>query len=128
MKTALLMIAVLMVGLAAGCVAAPQRAEKPAFKGMDLYSWKPEGKDWHFRLLPGTNRLKPPEEITRPDTAVVGISELKKRLFVLAKGESVLWRNWAREGVPVDMAKDLNSFCEELQIKLYLITESDHRI
>ena len=118
MKPGILTMAALMMGLAVGCVAAPQRAEKPAFKGMDLYSWKPEGKDWHFSLLAGTNRQKSTEEITKPETAFVGVAELQNRLSALAKGESVFWRNLAKEGVPEEMAKELSLFCEELQVKL----------
>ena len=118
MKIVLLTMAALVMGLAVGCVAVPQRAGKPAFKGMELYSWKPEGKDWHFSLLAGTNRQKSTEEITKPETAVVGVAELKKRLSTLAKGENVFWRNLAKEGVPEEMAKKLSSFCKELQVKL----------
>lgn len=103
---------------AGGVVAAAERAQKPAFKGMELYSWKPEGKDWHFSLLTGTNRLKTTEEITRPDQAIVGMANLRKRLSTLAIGESVFWRNLAKKPVPEDMAKELKSLCEGIRVKL----------
>jgi hypothetical protein len=105
-----------------GCATAPsERAKTHAFKGMELYSWKPEGEGWYFSLLPGTNREKTPEEITGPGTAIVGVPELKRRLSKLAKGESIFWRNVAKETVPEEMKKELESHCEELRIKLVTI-------
>ena len=113
---------IVMAGLlvaAIGCATAPpERAAKPAFKGMELYSWKPEGKDWSFSLLVGTNRLKSEEEIKKPEQTIVGVEGLKKRLAGLAEGEQVFWRNLAREAVPEQMAKDLKAFCDGIKVKL----------
>ena len=104
---------------AVGCSSAePQRAEKPAFKGMELYSWKPAGKAWHFSLLIGSNMQKPVSMITAPETAVVGVVSLKQKLPKLAKGEQVFWRNMAKEPVPDKVIEDLTSFCRKLDIKL----------
>ena len=109
----------LVMLLVTGCpVSQPRRAEEPAFKGMELYSWKPEGMDWHFSLLVGTNREKQMEEIIEPQNAVIGVGELKRRLSGLAKGERVFWRNLAKELVPEAMEKELKAFCEGLQVKL----------
>ena len=117
MKNKLIMIAALAV-VAAGClVAAPERAAKPAFKGMELNSWKPEGKDWHFSLLVGTNR-RTEEEVKKPEQTIVGVDELKKRLTGLAEGEQVFWMNLAKEDVPEQMAKDLKTFCDGIKVKL----------
>lgn len=96
----------------------PPRASEPAFKGMELYSWKPAGADWHFSLLLGTNRLKEMSEITAPGNTFTGIEELKPRLSRLAAGESVFWRNLADEPVPQEIRGELKTFCEHLQIKL----------
>jgi len=118
MKNNLIMYAGLLV-VAAGCVvAAPERAAKPAFKGMELNAWKPEGKDWHFSLLVGTNKLKTEEEVKKPEQTIVGVDELKKRLAGLAEGEQVFWRNLAKEAVPEQMAKDLKTFCDGIKVKL----------
>ena len=98
----------------------PQRAEKPAFKGMELYSWKPAGKDWHFSLLPGTNRIKSPMEKTDSKDTVVGIANLKARLARMAKGEQVFWRSLSGE-IPPEMVEDLKDFCTKHDITLTTI-------
>lgn len=98
------------------------RAEKPAFKGMELYSWLPAGKDWHFSLLPGTNRLKSVPEIKAEETAIAGSDDLKVRLARLAEGESVFWQHLAEESFPEGMAQDLQAYCDGLRVKLARIT------
>jgi hypothetical protein len=116
---------IVLVLLAAGCSAAPvARVAKPAFKGMELYSWKPEGKEWHFSVLEGTNRNKTMAEITAPEDTLVGVAPLKKRLARLAKGESVFWRNLADESVPQDMEEDLRAFCQGIDVTLHPIWDS----
>lgn len=116
MKNLIFMVCLVLL---AGCISAePQRAEKPAFKGMQLYSWKPAGKDWHFSLLIGTNRQKPDSMITAPETEIVGVGNLKEKLASLAKGEQVFWRNLAKEPVPPEVTKDLSNFCRTLDINL----------
>lgn len=94
------------------------RAEKPAFKGMELYSWKPEGEEWHFSLLVGTNMQKTEDEIRKLDRTIVGAEDLRVHLAKLAEGEQVFWKNLAKEPIPEPLAKDLKSFCEGIQIKL----------
>jgi hypothetical protein len=89
MKNLIFMVCLVLL---AGCSSAePQRVEKAAFKGMELFSWKPAGKDWHFSLLIGTNRQKPDSMITAPETEIVGVGNLKQKLASLAKGEQVFW-------------------------------------
>lgn len=114
------LVAVVLMLFAVGCTAAPvTREAKPAFKGMELYSWRPEGKEWHFSVLEGTNRNKTMEEITAPEETIVGLAALKKRLARLAIGESVFWQNLSEEAVPEDMEQDLRSFCQDLRIALH---------
>jgi len=109
----------LLASVCAGCERVQsERARQPAFKGMELYSWRPEGGDWHFSLLVGTNREKVVSEITKPQNVIAGIAQLKARLSALARSESVLWRNLAKEPVPSSMVTDLQGFCEKLGIKL----------
>jgi hypothetical protein len=118
MKT-ILIIACLLALILVGCNgAAPERAEEPAFKGMELYSWKPGGKDWHFSLLVGTNRQKPISEITKPEDTIVGVEALKEKLSLLAREEKVFWSNMAEDPVPQKTVEDLIKFCEGLDIKL----------
>jgi hypothetical protein len=95
-----------------------ERASKPAFKGMELYSWKPAGGNWYFSLLHGTNRQKDVSEITKPEVTILGIDNLKQRLAKLAEGESVSWSNMANEPVPPEVIDDLDHFCRGLGIKL----------
>jgi hypothetical protein len=129
-RAAFAILLVLTYVLLAGCSSAePRRAEEAAFKGMELYSWKPAGEDWHFSLLAGTNSQKPVSTIMAPQTAVVGIADLKQRLARLAEGEQVFWRNVADEPVPGELANDLSTFCTGLGIKLeklWLDGESGH--
>jgi len=118
MTLKLIAVTGLLVALVGCGVATPERAAKPAFKGMELYSWKPEGKDWRFSLLEGTNRQKSTEEIKMPEQTIVGVEELKKRLGGLAEGEQVFWTNLAKAPVPEPMAKDLKTFCDGIKVKL----------
>ncbi len=62
------------------------------FKGVELYSWRDvaSGQCRHS-LLPGTNRNKHLAEITAADTAIVDMTQLKKRVALLAEGEQVVW-------------------------------------
>jgi hypothetical protein len=97
------------------------RDEKPSMKGMELYSWKSESGGWCFSLLPGTNRLKPMSEITRPEYVVTDMMFLKARITKLAAGEQIFWRNLAKERVPRQLVKDVKGFCEALGIEVELI-------
>jgi hypothetical protein len=87
-------------------------------KGMELYSWKSEGKGWCFRVVLGTNLLKSPEDITRADSPLVGVDDAKRELAKLARGEHVSWRNLAQEPVPGDMEKELVAFCGKTEVDL----------
>ncbi|HEY9075237.1 MAG TPA: hypothetical protein VIO61_01750 [Anaerolineaceae bacterium] len=113
-------IYLLMLLFLAGCSTAgtPTRSAQPAFKGIELYSWKPEGKDWQFSLLPGTNRLKSTEEVTASQATISGVTALKKHLASLAVGEQVFWHNLANEPVPEAIVQEIVQTCEQYQITL----------
>lgn len=113
-----MLIGGLLLAAAVGSAAAPARAPKPEFKGMELYSWKTPGEAWHFSLLAGTNRLKTDQEIKNPEWTIIGMEELKKRLAKLAEGENVFWKNLAAKPVPEGMAKALKTFCDGIKVKL----------
>jgi hypothetical protein len=70
--------------------ASPEATPSLAFKGYELYSW-PAAGEWHFALLPGTNRIKTFEEITSPSVRLDGIDALQEELAGLARGEQVFW-------------------------------------
>lgn len=97
----------------------PSRATKTQFKGVELYSWQSEGQPWTFSILPGTNRIKTPMQISDPRVIVIGIANLKARLARMAKGEQIFWHNRGRKPVPQKIVKDLTSFCDDLDIKLH---------
>ena len=94
------------------------RAERPLFKGVELYSWKPDRAEWHFSVLAGTNRMKPVSEIMAPETAIVSVRRLKGELATLAKGEKVFWSNLGASTVPERMVKEVEDWCRHLEIEL----------
>ena len=102
----------------------PQSATQLQFKGVELNSWKPAGRNWHFSLLPGRNWRPPISEITKPEHAIVGVSNLKKKLSELPKGENVFWLNLAKEPVPKSIKKELMKHSEVIGIKLHLPTNN----
>jgi hypothetical protein len=70
----------------------PPRNQHLMMKGVELYSWKEATTGlWRFSLLPGTNRNKSLTEIAEAKVTVTDMSTLKRRLAILANGESVLW-------------------------------------
>ena len=89
-----------------------------AGKGIELYSWKPAGKDWHFSLLIGTNRNKTMAEIKDPQYTVEGTKAIEEKLSRLAKGETVTWLNLAKEPVPKEITDEIASKCKALEINL----------
>ncbi len=79
-----------------GCSVMPTteaaRGSRPAFKGIELYSWQdPATQKWRFVLLAGTNRIKTPAEIMAGQAAIGSVEALKEQLSRLAPEESVFW-------------------------------------
>ena len=114
----------LLICMAAGPLRgqeAPQ-APRPAFKGVELYSWKDCAScAWQFALLPGTNRSKTLAEIKQPMRTLRGVAELKQQLLHLPKGETVFWdsRSFAEMSLPEpDAIADLVDFSTRHDITL----------
>jgi hypothetical protein len=61
-----------------------------SMKGWELYSW-PNGSDWNYSILIGTNRLKSYEEVTTNKIIVTGTDSLKMLLDKLPVNESLFW-------------------------------------
>ena len=59
-------------------------------KGYELYSW-PNGDDWNYSILLGTNRVKFYDEIMANKITVVGKDSLKMLLDKFPKNEYVSW-------------------------------------
>jgi hypothetical protein len=109
-----------------------------AMKGYELYSWQ-QGREWHFTLMTGTNRLKQYEEIVSPDSLVTGTEWVKLTvqgtenlialLDRLPEGEQVSWLGeaWLRQvgadAGPIrlpegEMIDEIVDACQPLGIKL----------
>ena len=61
-----------------------------SMKGWELYSW-PNGNDWNYSLLPGTNRLKSYREVTENSIIVHGTDSLKMLLDKIPENENIFW-------------------------------------
>ncbi len=61
-----------------------------SMKGWELYSW-PNGKDWNYSILQGTNRLKTYDEVTKNKIVVTGIDSLKMLLAKIPENEFITW-------------------------------------
>jgi hypothetical protein len=68
---------------------------EPSMKGYELYSW-PNGDDWNYSVLPGTNRNKSLEEVTGNRIIVYGKDSLKQVLDKMPAHECITWEgeNW----------------------------------
>ena len=66
-----------------------------SMKGWELYSW-PDGNDWNYSILIGTNRLKSYDEVTKNEIIVTGKDSLKMVLDKFPAGEIITWigRGW----------------------------------
>jgi hypothetical protein len=99
--------------------AEPIRAEKPMFKGVELYSWKDTASIWRYSLLPGTNRLKTKGEIVSGSAVIKDIDTLKIRLAALAVGENVFWFNADAPGFAFpksDVVADIVAYAKQVQV------------
>jgi hypothetical protein len=59
-------------------------------KGWELYSW-PNGNDWNYSILVGTNRTKSYNEVTTNKIVVCGKDSLKMLLDKLPENEYIFW-------------------------------------
>jgi hypothetical protein len=105
-----------------------------SMKGWELYSW-PNGNDWNYGLIHGTNRLKSYDEIIHGSYRVTGIQLLKEMLLKLPEGESVIWidEGWL-ESIWIDSYYDLKlpdkmtiekikQFCKDAGIDLHITNQ-----
>jgi hypothetical protein len=110
----------LLMGLAAlPLTALAQRDPKPAFKGMELYSWLENGA-WHYALLHGTNRNKSWPEVS---AAALDEAALRAALARLAVGEMVFWQSGLEGKLsipPAAKVAELEQLCQSLKIQLSL--------
>ena len=107
-----------LLSLLGGWAWSQERAAKPAFKGMELYSWS-SGKEWRYALLPGTNRLKTWQEI---QSAGVDEKQLRARMTKLAIGEYVSWLNFDPHlrYPPNEVRTSLEKLAEVLKLQMFV--------
>lgn len=93
----------------------PQGQTKTSMKGWELRIWQEKG-DSYFSLLPGTNRLKTDEEITK--AAVKGFEAIKPKLDELKPGEMVIISGTRKTGVPPrDQVSQVREYCKRIGLK-----------
>lgn len=61
-----------------------------SMKGWELYSW-PNGNDWDYSILIGTNRIKTYDEVTTNRIVVIGKDSLKMILDKFPVNENIFW-------------------------------------
>jgi len=61
-----------------------------SLKGWELYSW-PNGNNWNYSILAGTNRTKSYNEVTTNKIVVFGLDSLKMLLDKFPEGEYIFW-------------------------------------
>jgi hypothetical protein len=109
-----------------------------SMKGYELYGWQ-AGKERHFTLITGTNRLKRYEEIVSMENvvneidwvklSVQGMENLRAVLNRLPESETVTWNSdrWLESaGTPKgriqspdpELVKEIESYCRRLGIQL----------
>jgi hypothetical protein len=126
--------AALLLGLSVSAAEVPAdetRASKPAFKGMELYSWlDPASREWKFSLLPGTNRQKTETEIKSAATALDTIEKLEAKLGQLAPKEYVTWNAHvdSKQFVlpPAELIKRVDEYVKQKQITLVHKSPPEH--
>jgi len=95
-----------------------------SMKGWELYSW-PNGDDWNYSLIVGTNSLKSYNMVTGNPVSVKGIDSLKKVLERMPEGEEIFWigENWLSHIwnddykdlrlPPENIVSEIERFCQE---------------
>jgi hypothetical protein len=109
-----------------------ERFERPADKGVELYSWASASGDFRFALLWGTNREKATDEIQGAAACTFDdVAALKARLNRLAKGEQLFWlhRHHSQGSSfaypPSDVVEAVRMHCTTLGIAFHVLSPDD---
>jgi acetyl esterase/lipase len=90
-------------------------SDKTSFKGWELYIWQKNG-DTFYSLLPGTNRLKMDDEISK--AAVKGLDAIKPKLGELKPGEWVfIGGRQLTDRPPQEQADLVRQYCNKLGLR-----------
>jgi len=103
-----------------------------SMKGWELYSW-PNGTDWNYSVIIGTNTLKSYDMVSQNTIAVTGSDLLKKILELMPEGEEIVWigEEWLSQIweddyrdlmlPPEDIILDVNQFCQNNNLLLIIV-------
>jgi len=103
-----------------------------SMKGWELYSW-PNGTDWNYSILPGTNRIKSYEEVIHNNILVCGIDSLKMLLDKVPANEEIGWigEEWLTDCWPYEYGElslpgkkildEIQAYCDQKELKLSII-------
>jgi hypothetical protein len=103
-----------------------------SMKGWELYSW-PNGNDWNYSLLPGTNRTKSYEEVIHNNILVCGIDSLKMLIDKFPVNEEIGWigEEWLTACWGYDYGEltlpgkkirdEIQAYCDQKELKLSII-------
>jgi hypothetical protein len=138
-RTFIILLSIIVSALSGGC--AKEEPEvldqidfdtvtfEPSMKGWELYSW-PNGSDWNYSLLIGTNITKTYEAVTGNRYKVTGMDSLKLMLAKLPAGEEIFWisedwleRIWSEDAhdlslPPCRIIEEVEDFCAGQQLEL----------
>jgi hypothetical protein len=100
-----------------------------SMKGWELYSW-PNGNDWNYSILLGTNRTKSYLEVTTNQIVVLGKDSLKMLLDKFPAGEYLFWAgkgwlgsSWSGQygslGLPDNsIVSEIQDYCNQKKLVL----------
>jgi hypothetical protein len=97
-----------------------------SMKGWELYSW-PNGKDFNYSVLMGTNRAKTYEEVLANKLRVSGKDSLNLLLNKFPESESIFWivKSWGnkRSFVLPDQktVDEIKAYCVQKKLTLMVI-------
>jgi hypothetical protein len=98
---------------------APERAQQPAFKGMELYSWQDATGEWKYSIEVGTNMVKDPVLVkSRPMT----LDEVKVAISKLAVGEWLTWMGFIPPP-PEDIMEELRRCASLYQVNFQTVLD-----
>jgi hypothetical protein len=100
---------------------------KPAFKGMELYSWQKGNGDWVYNILYGTNRLKTINEVMSSEMGSNAVSDC---ICSMSDREVIFWMNKAQDETtnemqplplpPIDMINGITAIADHCGVKLII--------
>jgi len=99
MKSALLLLALVLAATPFSVAQTPDSFAHPAPRLYELYSWPESDRIWNFCLLPSPSGVNiPVESIFNKKFRVTGLDQLKRKISLLPTGTTILWMNGITSG------------------------------